>query len=227
MLVKKCVTAIKNFKIRAAAKQEDTRDANIAVAILNVGTFRAKDVHIMSKWHSISKLVGGTRALIAWIKRVPLDGPDADEERTHILRDIKAMNMQASINSGGQVLDFAEFIRFGNDGWLNDECLVAAAGRIAVEASWNPPPTVYVTNPTFAAFRDEEQRKRLIDRKDFIFSKFQEDSVIMCPIHINIDVSHWCGAIFDIKRRVVWIYDPFHREDYEDAAKTISLSAAT
>ncbi|KAG1708739.1 hypothetical protein DVH05_022364 [Phytophthora capsici] len=158
---------------------------------------------------------------MSWIKSIELDNPDEEEERAQILKDIAAMDMKSSINSGGQSVEFAEIARFGNQGWLSDECIVAAATRIAAEASWSTSPNVYVSNPTFATFEDEDQRNRLVDTKDFIFSKCDECTVILCPIHINVDIAHWCGAVFDMKRRLVWVYDPLHKEDYEAEVTTL------
>ncbi|KAG1706644.1 hypothetical protein DVH05_027496 [Phytophthora capsici] len=51
--------------------------------------------------------------------------------------------------------------------------------------------------------------------KDFIFSNCDECTAILCPIHINADIAHRCGAVFDMKRRLVWVYDPLHKDDYE------------
>ncbi|ETM30574.1 hypothetical protein L914_21750 [Phytophthora nicotianae] len=67
-LVRKCMTAIKNQIIRAEADKTPATNADIAVAILNVGTFRATDIQIMSDCHEISKLVAKARSLISWIK---------------------------------------------------------------------------------------------------------------------------------------------------------------
>ncbi|KAG2961667.1 hypothetical protein PC118_g21844 [Phytophthora cactorum] len=192
-----------------------------SVDILNVGLFLATDVKITSEWHSIAKLVGGARALITWVKSVELENPEDEEERSQILEDVKNMDMRGSINSGGQVLLFVKFTRFADQGWMSDGCMVTAANRIAAEASWNPPPKVYVANPTFAGFVLQEQHNRFVDTNNFIFSKCQDDMVIVFPIHVKVDIPRWCGAIFDIKRRSVWVYDPFHDKDYEAAAETI------
>ncbi|KAG3054276.1 hypothetical protein PC122_g22086 [Phytophthora cactorum] len=221
MLVKKCITAVENLKIREDANRQAISYTDVAVDILNVGLFLATDVKITSEWHSIAKLVGGARALITWVKSVELENPEDEEERSQILEDVKNMDMRGSINSGGQVLLFVKFTRFADQGWMSDGCMVTAANRIAAEASWNPPPKVYVANPTFAGFVLQEQHNRFVDTNNFIFSKCQDDMVIVFPIHVKVDIPRWCGAIFDIKRRSVWVYDPFHDKDYEAAAETI------
>lgn len=113
------------------------------------------------------------------------------EEQDQITNTIMTLDMRGSINSGGESVDFAELVRFGNEGWLSDQCLVSATTRIAAEASWDPPPTVYVINPTFAYFEDDNQHERLLDTKYFIFSKCHDVLAMLCPIYINIDFAHW------------------------------------
>ncbi|ETL83043.1 hypothetical protein L917_16933 [Phytophthora nicotianae] len=163
-LVKKCFIAIHNLISRTKSSKgvSSSRDI-IAVAILNVGTFRAVDIDIMESWRTVSGLVRGARSLISWINGVSLEDPAEEDERQQIVSCIKTLDMRGSINSGGQTVEFAELVRFGNEGWLSDQCMVSAATRIAAEASRSPTPAIYVINPTIARFKDDEQRRRLLD----------------------------------------------------------------
>ncbi|KAE9138101.1 hypothetical protein PF005_g1321 [Phytophthora fragariae] len=216
-LVNKCLTSIKNLKARAKSSSGTVpHSASIAVVILKVGMFRATDIETMNEWHSISRMVTGARSLMSWAKTVQLDEVSDIEKRKQILETVKTMDMRASINYGGNPVDFAELARFGDEGWLSDQCLVSAATHIAVEASHDPAPTIYVINPTVAQFKEDEQRNKHLDTKNLIFSRCHDGLAILCPIFVDTDFGHWCGAIFDIKRRVVWVYDPFHKKQYED-----------
>ncbi|ETO83016.1 hypothetical protein F444_02888 [Phytophthora nicotianae P1976] len=104
-LVRKCMRAIKNLIIRAEADKTPVTNADIAVAILNVGTFRATDIQIMSDWHKSSKLVAKTRSLISWVKSVEPDNPDEVEERAQILKDIALWAREALSIQAGNVSD--------------------------------------------------------------------------------------------------------------------------
>lgn len=125
----------------------------------------------MNEWHSISRMVTGARSLMSWAKTVQLDEVSDIEKRKQILETMNTIDMRASINSGGHLVDFAGLARFGDEGWLSDQCLVSAATHFAVEASRDPAPIIYVINPTVAQFKEDDQRNKHLDTKNFIFSK--------------------------------------------------------
>ncbi|KAG2855104.1 hypothetical protein JG687_00009674 [Phytophthora cactorum] len=89
----------------------------------------------MDQWNSMSKVVRGAKSLISWVKSVEFENPEEQEEREAIVETVLALDLRGSINSGGGSVAFVELARFGDDGWLSDQCLFSAAKRIAVEAS--------------------------------------------------------------------------------------------
>ncbi|KAI9981101.1 hypothetical protein PInf_010510 [Phytophthora infestans] len=146
-LVKKCISAIENVILRKKANNgRDVSHDDVAVVILKVGTFRAADIAHMQQWHSMASVVRGAKALVSWIKSVKIENPDDEEERNAIVETVLELNLRGSNNSGGVSVEFAELARFGDDGWLSDQCLMSATQRIAAEASWNPPPNIHVIN---------------------------------------------------------------------------------
>ncbi|KAG1693132.1 hypothetical protein DVH05_023912 [Phytophthora capsici] len=61
----------------------------------------------------------------------------------------------------------------------------------------------------------------MLDTREQLLSTVCQRRVILIPVYIAVDISHWCGAIVDFGCKTIWIYDPKHNEEYFNTVTTI------
>ncbi|KAF1777031.1 hypothetical protein GQ600_27501 [Phytophthora cactorum] len=123
VLVDKSAEAGGNAVLREQANHQRTpAQDEIAVHILDIGTFSLRDIDTMKEWHSLSKRIKSTRDLLRWVKSKP-----ESDARCTILAEVPLMNMIFCIQ-------FRDLTKFAGEQWLSDACVFVAALHMAQQA---------------------------------------------------------------------------------------------
>ncbi|KAF4141663.1 hypothetical protein GN958_ATG09144 [Phytophthora infestans] len=57
-----------------------------------------------------------------------------------------------------------------------------------------------------------------------VLRKVVNTRIVLVPVHIFVDIQHWCTATIVFGSKFAWVYDPKSRSDYLDAVDTIVTS---
>eukprot|EP00644_Phytophthora_capsici_P002870 jgi/Phyca11/124865/e_gw1.55.216.1 len=93
-----------------------------------------------------------------------------------------------------------------------DGCVFVAALKVA--DSWVHSQNkgrifhVHVVDSVFLDFHDASDRQRMLNTSNCVLSNAVETRIVLVPVHIFVDIQHWCAAIIDFGSKIVWIYDP-------------------
>ncbi|ETN09080.1 hypothetical protein PPTG_11129 [Phytophthora nicotianae INRA-310] len=222
-LVLKAQTAGKNAISRGQSEYGRTPPhEDITVLFLDVGLFSLVDIDTMHEWHCLKKNISAVHKLMKWIETKP-----QTETRCKILKRVQKINVYTSLKSksGETLVQFDDLTRFAGEMWLSDGCVVVAALKVA--DAWSRSQNsgritqVHVVDPVFLGFQDAADRARMLDTSELLLSTVSQSRVILIPVYIVVDISHWCGAIVDFGCKTIWIYDPKHNEEYLNAVTTI------
>ncbi|ETO75594.1 hypothetical protein F444_08851 [Phytophthora nicotianae P1976] len=190
--------------------------------IFGCGLFSLVDIDTMHEWHCLKKNISAIHKLMKWIETKP-----QTETRCKILKRVQKINVYTSLKSksGETLVQFDDLTRFAGEMWLSDGCVFVAALKVA--DAWSRSQNsgritqVHVVDPVFLGFQDAADRARMLDTSELLLSTVSQSRVILIPVYIVVDISHWCGAIVDFGCKTIWIYDPKHNEEYLNAVTTI------
>ncbi|KAF1774674.1 hypothetical protein GQ600_8409 [Phytophthora cactorum] len=125
-----------------------------------------------------------TRKLIKWLETKP----DTETRREFISR-VSTMNMTRRLNPRleKRIVQFDDITRFAGEMWLSDgPCGGFRLSRL---------PNV-------------KDRERMLDTSQCVLSKAVDSRIVLVPVHITVDIQHWCAAIVDFGSKIIWIYVP-------------------
>ncbi|ETM30954.1 hypothetical protein L914_21382 [Phytophthora nicotianae] len=135
------------------------------------------------------------------------------------------MDVDGVFNAVCHGITFTELTGCAGEQWLNDSCVHVASLRVATEAMmqhWRQATVVDVVYSIYTQLADEEIRNKYLGTKGHVFTKVHTNRIVCCPTYIDVSFPHWCDIIFDMERRSIWKYDPFHRESFLDELESIS-----
>ncbi|KAF1787397.1 hypothetical protein GQ600_25475 [Phytophthora cactorum] len=154
----------------------------IIISILDAGTFSLVDIDTMFEWHCLKKTISATRKLIKWLETKP----DTETRREFISR-VSTMNMYSAFKSkiGETIVQFDQI----RDSWIHKQ----DHGKIN---------QVHVVDSVYLDFQDVKGRERMLDTSQCVLSKAVDSHIVLAPVHITVDIQHWCPAIVVLAARL-------------------------
>ncbi|KAF1775995.1 hypothetical protein GQ600_19988 [Phytophthora cactorum] len=118
------------------------------------------------------------------------------------------MNMYSAFKSkiGETIVQFDDITRFAGEMWLSDGCVFVAALKVA--DSWIHKQDhgrinqVHVVDSVYLDFQDVKDRERMLDTSQCVLSKAVDSRIVLVPVHITVDIQHWCAAIVILAARL-------------------------
>ncbi|KAG6958485.1 hypothetical protein JG687_00009355, partial [Phytophthora cactorum] len=214
LLVQKAQSAGRNAIVRGQSNYRRTPPhEDIIISILDVGTFSLVDIDTMYEWCCLKRKNSATRTLLNWLE-TKLD----TETRREFISRVSTINWR-------MIVQFDDITRFAGEMCISDGCVFVAA--LKVSDSWihkqdhGRIDQVHVVDSVYLDFQDVKDRERMLDTSQCVLSKAVDSRIVLVPVHITVDVQHWCAAIVDFGSKIIWIYDPKIRNDCLDAIHTI------